>query len=285
AGLSWRAACWPLKHRRLPGRRELRLFVNAARNMLPARFRVALAAPCNLPAGFPPPADPFDVWVENNTWNEARRQRAVTELESLPRRPLLSVVVPVYNIDAVWLEKAVASVTTQVYPNWELCLADDASTKPHIAPLLQHLAASDTRIKVRFLSENGNISVATNAAAELAHGEFLVLLDQDDELTPDCLLEIAKAITAHPDADVIHSDHDKITAEGKRYAAEFKPGWSPELLLSFMYFSHVFAIRRELFQEVGGCRRGYEGPQDHDLALRGTEKARRVIPSPKSLCP
>src|SRR5262249_55806489 len=254
------AALWPLKHRRLPGRREMRLFAHAMRNMLPARFRnVLVPPPCVLPLNFPAPVDPYEIWVANNTWNVARRERALRDLNRLPRRPLLSVIVPVYNIDEVWLDAAVRSVTSQIYPDWELCLADDASTKPHVAPLLKRLAASDDRIRVRFLRENGNISVATNAAAEMARGEFLVLLDQDDELTPDCLLELAKAMTAAPDVDVIYSDHDKISPDGKRYAAEFKPDWSPELLLSYMYFSHVFAIRRELYWQAGGCRRGYEG--------------------------
>ena len=283
ASLGWRAMRWPMRHRRLPGRHEFRVFCHAANSLLPARFRTVNSVPAVAPMELPSAAAPYEVWVANNRWNELRQAVAQEEVGRLPRRPLLSVVMPVYNIDAQWLEKAVASVTAQIYADWELCIADDASTDPHIAPLLSHYAALDGRIRVRFLETNGNISAATNAAAELAHGEFLVLLDQDDELTPDCLLELAKAVVAHPDADVIYSDSDKMDENGQRYAPEFKPDWSPELLLSFMYFSHVFAVRRSIFAEVGGCRRGFEGTQDHDLALRATERARQVVHVPKLL--
>jgi GT2 family glycosyltransferase/glycosyltransferase involved in cell wall biosynthesis/uncharacterized coiled-coil protein SlyX len=231
----------------------------------------------------PPETPPYEVWLANNRWNEQSSLMAEHVLRNLPRCPLFSVVMPVYNIEDCWLEKAVASVQAQVYPNWELCIADDASTRPNVRKLLHQLAANDSRIKVRYLKKNGNISAASNAAAEIARGEYIVLLDQDDELTPDCLLELAAALAKDPSPDIVYSDDDKIDEHGRRYDPQFKPDWSPELLLSYMYFGHVFCIRRELFEEVGGFREGFEGCQDYDLALRLTEKTSRIAHVPKVL--
>jgi GT2 family glycosyltransferase/glycosyltransferase involved in cell wall biosynthesis len=231
----------------------------------------------------PTRADAYQAWLDNNRWNESSRQAAVDTLERLARRPRFSVVMPVYNIDDRWLEHALASVGAQIYPHWELCIADDGSTKPSVRSTLARRASADARLKVRYLSENGGISLATNAAAELASGEFLVFLDHDDELTPDCLLALAQALEHDPGADVLYSDNDKIDTAGRRYAPEFKPDWSPELLLSYMYFTHVVAVRRGLYERVGGLRVGFEGCQDYDLALRATEAACRVVHIPRIL--
>jgi GT2 family glycosyltransferase/glycosyltransferase involved in cell wall biosynthesis len=235
------------------------------------------------PVELPEPVPPYEEWLRNNSWNEAARLEAEAELARLPRRPLLSVVMPVYNGDGHWLERAIESVQDQVYPDWELCIADDASTRPHVRRILRRFAASDDRLKVRFLERNGNISLASNAAAELAGGEYIVLLDQDDELSPDCLLEVARAIVEHDDPDIVYSDDDKVDVDGRRYDPQFKPDWSPELLLSYMYISHVFCIRRDRFEEVGGFRVGFEGCQDYDLALRLTDGPSRVAHIPKVL--
>ena len=132
------------------------------------------------------------------------------------------------------------------------------------------------RVRLSLRNANGNISLATNSAAELAHGEFLVFLDQDDLLTPDALAEIALAACAQPDADILYSDDDKIDVDGHRFAPQFKPDWSPELLLGYMYFSHVFAVRRALYESLHGMRAGFEGSQDYDLALRASERARAI---------
>ena len=174
------------------------------------------------------------------------------------------------------LDKAIASVVKQVYQNWELCIADDASTDPAIRVTLQRWADREPRIRVVFREANGQVSRATNTAADSAGGEFLAFLDQDDEITPDALGEVALYLTAHPETDVVYSDDDKIDAYGRRFAPQFKPDWSPELLLSYMYLSHLLVLRRSLFTEVGGLRVGYEGSQDYDLALRATEVSPRV---------
>ncbi len=264
---TWRIMRWPFRHRRIPGRDDFDRFAWQIRCLLRPRRII----------------DRYDAWQTNNCWNERTEQIARRELAGLPRRPLLSVIMPVYNVEADLLERAVETVRKQVYPNWELCIADDASTTPHIAPLLQRLASEDCRIKMRRLDRNGHISRATNAAAELAHGEFLVFMDHDDELTLDCMLEIAKLVAADPACDMIYSDDDKIDLNGRRDAPQFKPDWSPELLLSYMYFSHVFAVRRDLFERVNGCRIGFEGCQDYDLALCAVDTARRIVHIPRIL--
>jgi glycosyltransferase involved in cell wall biosynthesis len=266
---AWRLARWPLRHRRLPNRADVHHLVAHLRHVV------------NRPANQIPNRDPYEVWLENNRWTGLAREAAQKELDELERRPLISVVMPVHNVDACWLERAIESVQTQVYPDWELCIAEDCATVPHIRPLLRDFAASDSRIRVRYLSKNLHISRATNAAAELAGGEFLLFLDQDDELTPDCLLEVAKAIVAG--ADIVYSDYDKMDLAGRRFDPVFKPDWSPELLLSYMYFGHVFAVRRDLFVAEGGCRGGFEGCQDFDLALRLTDKPRRIVHIPRVL--
>ncbi len=298
--LAWRAAL-VLRREGFPSlARKLALRVHS---FSPSRLAPVAPAPACIPAPLiasqvditttaglettayqpPPETPPYQVWIENNRWNEQTLLSAEHVLRTLPRRPFFSVIMPVYNIEDCWLEKAVASVQAQVYPHWELCIADDASTAPNVRRLLCRLVAHDARIKVRYLPSNGNISRASNAAAELARGEYLVFLDQDDELTPDCLLELASAIVKEPSPDIVYSDDDKIDENGQRFAPQFKPDWSPELLLAYMYFCHVFCVRRALFEEVGGFRAGFEGCQDYDLALRLTERTSRIAHVPKVL--
>jgi GT2 family glycosyltransferase/glycosyltransferase involved in cell wall biosynthesis/ubiquinone/menaquinone biosynthesis C-methylase UbiE len=233
-----------------------------------------------LPQGFQLPeiADPYEAWLNVNPWTPRQQAALQQRLDSYGETKLvkISVIMPVYNPPIDCLEKAINSVTQQVYQNWELCIADDCSSNPEIAETLNKFAEKDNRIQVVFRRENGNISAATNTAAELATGEFLLFLDNDDELTPDALGEIALYIAQHPETDVIYTDDDKIDTTEKRFAPQFKPDWSPHLLLSYMYMSHAFGVRRSLFQQVGGLRLGYEGSQDYDLALRTTELAQHI---------
>jgi glycosyltransferase involved in cell wall biosynthesis/GT2 family glycosyltransferase len=192
-------------------------------------------------------------------------------------------VTPVYNTPEAVLDEALASVVGQSYDAWELIVVDDGGTQDHVRPLLHRWASIDARIRVVERAENGNISVATNTGVEASSGEFLVLLDHDDVLHPDCLAHLAIAIDREPDADVLYSDHDKIDETGRPYAPEFKPDWSPELLLSYCYAGHAKAIRTSLYRALGGQRVGFEGSQDHDLLLRASERARRVVHVPQLL--
>ncbi|MGH9941543.1 MAG: glycosyltransferase [Pyrinomonadaceae bacterium] len=227
--------------------------------------------------------DPYEAWLEVNRWNSRRESVLRERLAGLSAPPRLSVLMPVYNPSLEFLDKAIRSVLGQVYENWELCIADDASAAPGVKPFLQNWAARERRVRVLFREANGQISAASNSAAGMAGGEFLVLLDQDDEITPDALGEVAIHLAENPSTDILYSDDDKIDADGLRYAPQFKPDWSPELLLSYMYLGHLFVVRRNLFEQAGGFRAGFEGAQDYDLALRATERARSVGHVPKVL--
>ena len=194
------------------------------------------------------------------------------EADELPLKPLISVIMPVFDPPKRFLIKAIESVRSQAYENWELCIADDASTKKYICPLLESYARKDSRIKVTFRKSNGHISVASNSALKLSSGEFVALLDHDDELRPHALLEIAKVINANPDAKLIYSDEDKIDEYGNRYDPYFKPDWNPELLLGQNYISHLGVYKTSLVRKLNGFRTGFEGSQDWDLVLRFTEQ-------------
>lgn len=197
---------------------------------------------------------------------QAQRERA-GKFSSLP---LISVLMPVYNPPERWLRRAIESVRDQSYPHWELCIADDASPQPHVRPLLEECARLDRRIKVTFRGKNGHISAASNSALELATGEFVALLDHDDELAPNALFEVAALLEAKPDTDFIYSDEDKIDEDGRRHEPYFKPEFLPDLFHSQNYTSHLTVYRTAVVRAAGGFRVGYEGSQDWDLALRVT---------------
>ena len=217
----------------------------------------------------------YAAWISTHTRSAAAREALAAEVAALPDQPLISIITPVYNTDPRWLRACVESVRRQVYPRWELCLCDDASTSPETIAALAALEG-DEQIRITRLPVNGGISEASNAALALARGEFVALLDHDDELTPDALAELVRWINAHPDADVLYSDEDKLDPAGRRCEPCFKPDWSPEHFLHRMYTCHLFAARRSLVQDVGGFRRGYEGAQDYDLMLRLMERTKRV---------
>jgi hypothetical protein len=222
-------------------------------------------------------------WVRRHSLSQAAIENSKVQIEQWQLQPKFSILLPVYNVEAKWLEKAIESVRKQVYPNWELCIADDASSNSEIKPLLIHYQQLDPRIKVAFRSENGHISAASNSALALATGEFLALLDHDDELAIDALFENAKLINQYPNADFIYSDEDKINGVGDRCDPVFKPDWSPEYFHSTMYTCHLGVFRTELVRSISGFRLGYEGSQDYDLVLRVMEQTDRIHHIPKVL--
>lgn len=187
-------------------------------------------------------------------------------------RPLISIAMPVYNVEIKWLEKCIDSVINQTYDNWELCISDDASTDPKIKKCLEAYEQKEPRIKVVFRKENGHISLATNSALEIATGEFVALLDNDDELSPHALFEVVKVLNERSELDMIYSDEDKIDAEGNRFDPHFKADWSPDTLMGNNYISHLGVYRSNIVKSLGGFRKGYEGSQDYDLVLRVTEQ-------------
>ena len=190
-------------------------------------------------------------------------------------RPRLSVVMPVFNPHLGYLQAAVRSVFEQLYENWELCIANDASTMPEVKEWLDELTRQDPRVKVTHRHSNGHISEASNSALALAEGDFIALLDQDDLLRPHSLLLAVEALNGVPDAGVLYSDEDKINDQDVRGGPYFKSDWNAHLFRSHNMISHLGVYRRSLVERVGGFRKGYEGSQDYDLALRCTELLER----------
>src|SRR5665213_1052172 len=199
-------------------------------------------------------------------------------------QPKISVIVPTYNTNIRFLQECIESVISQSYPNWELCIADDASPKAGVVQTIKKYAARDTRIKLAERKQNGHISLASNSAIEIADGEYVALLDHDDVLWPNALYEIVKVINDDPGADFIYTDEDKIDEPGKILSYPFfKPDWSPEFLESCNYITHFSCIRKRVVDQVGGFRKGYEGAQDWDLFVRVSEATDKVRHIPKVL--
>ncbi len=222
----------------------------------------------------------YPEWHEEyGALSDADRAAIREKIAQLRDPPRFSVIMPVYETAERWLARAIESVRAQLYPHWELCIADDASKEPHVRRLLEKAASEDPRIKVVFRERNGHIAAASNSALALASGDFLVLLDHDDELTEHALYLLAEEIRAHPEADLIYSDEDKIDERGRLRDPHFKPDWNPDLFFSQNYLAHVCAMRRERVRQVGGFREGFEGSQDYDLYLRVAEPGRvRHVP-------
>lgn len=204
-------------------------------------------------------------------------------LPSLPIDPTIkptitiSVVMPLYKPPMHLLHLALASVRQQSYPHWELCLADDASADEALRQYLQNLCDADPRIKVSYRSQNGHISACSNTALELATGDFVLLLDQDDVLVEGALALVAQTLAMHPNAQVLFSDEDRMDETGQHFFGPyFKSGYNYDLLLGQNMVSHLGVYRRQLLKDIGGFRLGYEGSQDYDLALRSIE---RIDPS------
>ncbi|HEX7776046.1 MAG TPA: glycosyltransferase family 2 protein [Parvibaculum sp.] len=226
------------------------------------------------------------LWQSRFDYNP-ERDRAAYELalSALSRRPKISILMPVFNPVPSDLYQAILSVEDQLYPNWELCIADDASTDMRIKDILASAAARDDRIKVVYRDENGHISAATNSAFALATGEYTGFLDHDDILREHALAEIVIALDEKPETEILYSDEDKITRIGKRFEPLFKPDFSPDLFLAMNYLNHFTVHRSDNIRRVGGWRKGFDGAQDYDLNLRIVETIdrRKIVHIPKVL--
>jgi len=219
----------------------------------------------------PDPVNPgsYAEWIRRYDQIDAATRDAILErIADFRGPPLISVVMPVYNPGAEWLIDAIESVENQLYPNWELCIADDLSTDPKIRPLLEQYAHNDERIKVVFREKNGHVSAASNSALEVATGQWIALLDHDDLLAEHALYCVVDEILKHPSVRMIYSDEDKIDEAGTRCDPYFKCDWNPDLFYSQNMFSHLGVYYKPLVDKVGGFRVGFEGSQDYDLALR-----------------
>lgn len=212
-------------------------------------------------------------WIRQFDTHTSDELQAMAEnVRRFADRPLISIVMPTYNSPQKWLIRCIESVQQQVYPHWELCVADDASSAPHVRKILQRYAKIDKRIKVVFREQNGHIAEASNTALELVGGEWIALMDHDDELPRHALYVVAKAINEHPEAGLIYSDEDKIDEAGHRFDPYFKPDWNYDLFLGQNMINHLGVYRAELVRKLGGFRKGMEGSQDYDLALRCIEQ-------------
>ena len=215
--------------------------------------------------------DPRDYsrWIQNyDTLTNKTIKRMQQRIKEWNQHPLISIVMPTYNTDQKWLRAALDSVLEQIYPHWELCVADDASTQPHVRSLLEEYAGREPRIKLAFRTENGHISAASNTALEMVTGEFVTFLDHDDMLAPHALFWVTKDILDYPDVMLWYSDEDKINEKGERHQPYFKSDWNPDLFLSHNLITHLAVYRTSLAQHLSGFREGYEGAQDYDFALR-----------------
>ncbi|MBM3571397.1 MAG: glycosyltransferase, partial [Alphaproteobacteria bacterium] len=248
-----------------------------------ARGMTAVLDPAGVP-GVPASIGAYDAWLEVNRPTGRARADLQRRLDAAAARlPQISVVMPVYDPPLEFFDRAIESVHVQIFARWQLCIADDASPDPRARARMADWAARDHRIATTNLPHNVNISAATNSAAALATGEFLAFLDQDDELEADALAEVALHLADHPDCDLLYTDDDKVDSAGRRFDPQFKPAWSPILLLGYSYTSHLLVVRRRLFQALGGFRQGFEGSQDYDFVLRAAEQARQIGHIPRIL--
>lgn len=214
----------------------------------------------------------YQKFIEREKITDEKRRELKNRIASFSHKPLISIILPVYDIDEKWLRLCVESVIKQIYENWELCIADDKSPRLHIREILTEYAEKDERIKVVFREKNGHISAASNSALEIATGEFCVLLDHDDELSEDALFYVAKELNEFPETAFIYSDEDLIDENGRRFRPKFKPDFSRDLFYSLNLITHLSAYRTEVLRKIGGFRVGFEGSQDYDLALRVLEE-------------
>jgi O-antigen biosynthesis protein len=217
--------------------------------------------------------DPYSNWIETNRISRKLESLMVSEGNYLSDscHTVISIVVPVYNPPAEFLEQLISSITAQYYRNWELVLVDDASTASYVRPILERAAKLDLRVKVAFRSENGHICRATNDGFDLAVGDFVALVDHDDLLPKDALLSVMQSIIKFPNVDWIYTDEDKIDSTGRRYDPQFKGKWNPEMAITHNYTHHLTVVRTSVLQEAKGMRVGFEGAQDLDLFLRLAE--------------
>ncbi|AEE14040.1 glycosyl transferase family 2 [Thermodesulfobium narugense DSM 14796] len=224
----------------------------------------------------------YQNWIERNepTKEELIAQKSI----KFDYEPKISIIVPTWNTPKRFLIEMLNSVLDQTYSNWELCIADGASKEKHVKEILDQYAKKDSRIKVKYLSENKGIAGNSNEAISLATGDYIALLDHDGTLAPFALFEVVKAINENKDADFIYSDEDKISEDGKeRFDAHFKPDFAPDTLRSYNYICHLSVIKKEILDLVGYFRDGFDGSQDYDLILRCTEKTKKIIHIPKIL--
>lgn len=215
-------------------------------------------------------ASPYDFWIARyDTIREIDKDEIRFDISKFDYKPLISIVMPVYNPNKDYLIMALDSVLGQIYDNWELCIADDASTKVYVKEILEKYRKIDSRIKIVYRSKNGHISNASNSALKIANGEYVAFMDHDDILPVHALYLIAKEIVESKNkVDLIYTDEDKIDANNRRYDPYFKSDWDQTLIFRQNFVAHLGVYKKEIINRIGGFRVGFEGSQDYDLLLR-----------------
>jgi len=222
----------------------------------------------------------YDEWVRRyDTLTDVDRNEIRKRINSFGVRPLISVLMPVFNTPEPWLRKAIDSLRSQLYGNWELCIADDASTALHVRQILKEYENCDPRIRVVWREKNGHISASSNSALELVRGDFIAMLDHDDEISEHALYLVAEELNRNPELDFLYSDQDKIDTNGTRYDPYFKSDFNPDLLRSQNYVDHLAVFRTSIVRDIGGWRTAFDGSQDYDLVLRFIE-----LTTPAKIC-
>lgn len=224
----------------------------------------------------------YGEWYEltRPTEEELGRQRK----EKFPVEPLFSIVIPAFQTPEKYLKEMLDSILAQTYGKWEVCIADGSPKGKSLEKILKRYSEKDSRVRYRILGENLGISGNTNAAMDMAKGDYIVLADHDDTLTPDALYELAKAVNKDQDNDVIYSDEDKLDMDGGAlFEPHFKPDFNIDLLTSTNYICHLFAVKRELVEKVGKFDHQFDGAQDYDFIFRCTENAKKICHVPKVL--
>jgi len=225
----------------------------------------------------------YELWITENTLSDADLEHAKAEIEAMPYKPVFSILVPIYNTDPEYLLPMIESVRNQIYPYWQLCLVDDCSPKTYLKRILEQQVIDDDRISIKLNDVNQGISVTTNDALAIATGDYIALLDHDDEITIDALYENAKLINASPETGLIYSDEDKMELDGSRLEPYFKPDYSPDLLDTNNYICHFTVIKKSIMDKIGGFREGLDGSQDHDVILRAARASEKVSHIPRIL--
>lgn len=224
--------------------------------------------------------DQYDLWILKH---EPTEDQVKAEMNSFKfeRKPVIGVIIPVFDIPIHILKETILSVKNQIYENWQLCIAN-GSEDPQIKHLLEKFKIDDERIKIKNIINKG-ISGNTNEALSLSTADFIVLLDHDDTLSPFALFEVAKALNYDKDIDFIYSDSDKISEDGKRHEPFFKPDWSPEIMFSTNYATHLSGFKKQLVLELGGFSSETDLSQDWDMILKVTGQNKKVYHIPKVL--
>ncbi len=203
-------------------------------------------------------------------------QRKNIERKELKYRPLISFIVPTYNVSKTLLKECLDSLLNQSYDNFEICISDDHSTLEETIEVLKEYEQKYDQIHVTYRKKNGHISEASNTAISLAKGEFIALIDNDDTIEKDSLYYVVEALNQNKKLDMIYSDEDKIDFKGNYMEPHFKPDYSPDTLMGVNYICHLCVLRTSLVRKIGGFRKAYDGSQDYDLFLRITEKTKEI---------